>query len=318
MKRHQQILLGALVIQVVLAVVVFWPRTAVSGVGEPAIPGLSAADVVALAVVDNEGAQVALRKIDGAWVLPDAGNYPAKEATITPLLDKLVELDTATLVAQTEASHRALQVSEDTFQRRLDVEMQDGTRHTIYLGSAPRYTATHFRVEGQAETYLTTDVATWEFNALPSAWIETAYGTLDQTTVTAVTLENANGVFELVKDGDNWTLADLQADEEVAVTATSAIVRNACSLSVQTPLGTDLQPDYGLDEPAAVVTLETSDGATHVLHVGAKGPDEVSYTVKHSDSPYYVRVAEYSVRAMVENARADFLQAPVEATPTTP
>lgn len=314
MKRHQQVLLGVLVLQIILGVVTFWPRSAATGTGEPVFPDLEAADIVALTITDNDGQEIALRKVDDAWVLPEAGDFPANATAITPVLEKIVGLTTETLVTRTDASHKQLQVADDDFMRRLVIETAGGETDTIYLGSAPRYTATHFRLGGQSETYLTTGLSTWELNARANTWIEPTYTSIDQETLTTVMLENAQGTFVLVREGEDWTLADLAGDEEIAPGKASGLVRNACNLTVQTPLGTSAEPSYGLDAPLAVVTLETASGETHEIRVGAKGPEGTSYTVKYDGSPFYVRVAEFNVSAMVENAREDFLAVP--ATPT--
>ena len=295
--------------------VVFWPREVASGSGEPLFPDVTAEDVVALTIVDNTGKQLSLRKVNGTWVLPDAGDYPAKGETVAPVIEKLVGLTSSTLVARTDASHVQLQVAETTFQRQLDFETQAGDVYTVYLGSAPRYTATNFRVGGSSETYLTSELSTWEVNTQPSGWIDTSYISIDQETVTGATLDNANGTFTFVKVGEDWTLTDLAEGETIAPGKTAAIVRSASTLSLSVPLGTTEDPSYGMDTPNATVTLETDDGAVHTLTVGAKVDDDNTYVVKSSDSPYYVRVAEYSVSAMVENGRTDFLTVPPTPTP---
>jgi hypothetical protein len=69
-----------------------------------------------------------------------------------------------------------------------------------------------------------------------------------------------------------------------------------------------------MDEPNAVVTVETGE-KTITLRVGAKEPDANRYVVISSESPYYVRVYEYSVRDLVEKTRDDFLQLPPTPTP---
>ncbi|MGC9349687.1 MAG: DUF4340 domain-containing protein [Anaerolineae bacterium] len=313
MKRLHQILLAILVVQLAVSAFVFWPRTGAIEAAEPVFPDIAADDIVALTIVDDQANEVALRKVDGAWVLPNAGNYPADETKITPLLEKLAALETDTVVTRTDASHKQLQVAEDDFLRRIDFETASGDVHTIYLGKAPRYTAAHMRVGGQSETYLTTDLATWEFNTSANNWIESSYTSIDQETLETVTLENANGTFTFVKDGDNWVLTDLEEDEEMAPGEADSIVRNASTMRILRPLGKEEEEAYGLDEPAAVVTLETADGGVHVIKAGAQDPEDNGYVVKYSDSPYYVRVQEYSVQAMVENTREDFLTEP--ATP---
>jgi hypothetical protein len=314
MKRHQQILLGVLVLQLILSVVVLWPREVASVAGEPLFPDVTAEDIVALTITDNTGGQIKLRKEGDTWVLPEADDYPAMQDAITPVLEKLADLSSDTVVARTEASHLQLEVAADAFQRQIDFETAGGEQVTVYLGTAPRYTATHFRVAGRPEIYLTTDLSAWEFATTASTWVDTGYVSIDQATITSATLENANGTFVFVKDGDDWTLDDLQADEEEAnVTNTNALVRNAASLTLQQPLGTTAQPSYGMDNPGAVVTLTTDDGAEHVLTVGSELAEESAYIVKSSDSDYYVRVPSYSVSAMVERTRDDFVQTP--ATP---
>ncbi|MBN1248399.1 MAG: DUF4340 domain-containing protein [Anaerolineae bacterium] len=310
MKRHQQILLGVLIVQVILSAIVFWPRQVASGTGEPLFPDLTAEDIVALTIADNTGGEITLRKEGDAWVFPESDGYPATASSITPVLEKLAFLSSNTIVARTEASHAQLEVADDAFQRRIDFETADGEEHTVYLGTAPRYTATHFRVAGQAETYLTTDLSAWEFTTTASTWADTSYVSIDQETLTQATLENANGTFVLVRDGDNWALADMDDDEEAQITNTNAIVRNASNITMQRPLGKEAQPSYGMDDPSAVVTLTTADGTEHVLTVGSKDEEDNSYVVKSSDSDYYVRVAAYSVSTMVERTRDDFVQPP--------
>ncbi len=313
MKRSHQILTAALVIQLLISVLVFWPRQADSRPGAILLPDLEAEEVISLTLQDNDGQRLTLRKVAGAWVLPEADDYPARESVIMPILEKIATLSSATVVARTAASHIQLQVAEDAFVRRLDLEMEDGARHTVYIGSAPRATAAHIRVAGQPETYLTTQLSSWELNVQASHWIDTLYIEIDQADVTEVTLENAQGSFTLVRDEeqDTWTLIDLAADETIAVAQTSAVVRNATRLSMLRPLGTVEEPVYGMDNPQATVMLQTEDGVVHMLTVGDQDPVDNTYVVKYSDSAYYVRVAGFNVSAMVENSREDFLSPPV-------
>ena len=60
--------------------------------------------------------------------------------------------------------------------------------------------------------------------------------------------------------------------------------------------------------------LKMEDGSTYTLRVGAKF-DGTNYAVKASESPYYVAVAEFNVKPLIENDRAAFLQEPTP-TPT--
>jgi hypothetical protein len=314
MKRHNQILAGVLVIQIILGVVVFWPRSAATGASEPLFPDLEAGDIAVLTIADADGNSIQLKRVSGDWVLPDADDYPAQADKITPLLDKIVGLTTGRLVTRTDASHKRLQVAPDDFVHRIDFETADGTKRTLYLGSSPRYGATHFRVDGQSETYLTNELSTWETKANAASWVDTGYLSVPRDDITKMTLENANGTFTFTKDGEVWTMDGLAADETLDENKVTALVQQAASVNMVRPLGKEEQAAYGTDQPNAVVTLETSD-KTITLRVGAKDPDANSYVVISSESPYYVRVSGYSLNNLVENTRDDFLQAPPTPTP---
>jgi hypothetical protein len=316
MKRHQQILAVVLVVQIVLSVVTFWPRPAATGTGEPVFEDFNADDVVALTIMNEQRDSIVLRKEGDTWGLAEAENYPAKVEGVTSVLDKIAKLSTGNIVARTASSHKQLQVAGDDYMRRLDVEMQDGTTHIVYLGSAPRYTATHFRVSGQAETYLTTELSTWDLNPTAASWVDTQYTQIDTATLTEVVLQNTNGTFTLVKSGEDWTLVGLAADEQMAAGKAIDIVNKSARVNMLRPLSKSDSPDYGFSAPLAMVTLKSAD-ATYTLHIGAKNPTDNSYTVKSSESDYFVAVAEYNVTPLVENAREDFLQQP-EAQTTTP
>jgi hypothetical protein len=315
MKRHNQILAGILVIQIILSVVVFWPRSAATVASEPLFPDLSADDIVALTVTDADDNSIQIKKVGEVWVLPDADDYPAQADKITPLLDKIVGLTTGRLVTRTDASHKRLQVTPDDFVRRIDFETANGTKRTLYLGSSPQYGATHFRVEGQSETYLTSELSTWETKADAASWVDTAYLSVPEDDIIKMTLENANGTFTFTKDDAGiWTMDGLATDETLDEAKVTSLIQRAATVNMIQPLGKEEQAAYGMDQPNALVTLETGD-KTVTLRVGAKEPDANRYTVISSESPYYVRVYEYSVKDFVETTRDDFLQLPPTPTP---
>ena len=313
MKRHHLILAGILVVQIALSAVVFWPKAAASAGREPIFPDLEADDIVALTITDAGGSTVALRQAGEDWVLPDADDYPAEANKITPLREKIVGLTTGRLVTRTDASHKRLQVHPNDFVRRIDFETADGTTHTLYLGSAPSYGAIHFRVDGQSEVYLTSDITTYDTNATAGSWVNTTYLSITQDDVTGMTLDNGNGTFTFARGGEGiWTMEGLAADETLNEAQVNAVLRRGAFVTMIEPLGKTEQPGYGMDEPSAVVTLETAD-ETVKLRVGARDPADNSYVVISSESLYYARIAEFGAKELVEFTRDDFLQ--TEPTP---
>jgi hypothetical protein len=315
MNRLQQILAGALFVQILLIGVVFWPRQTGAGAGKPLFPDMKIEDIVALSITDPDDNHIELRKEGEGWVLPEADGFPADAGKITPVLEQISSLTTSRLVTRTPDSHKRLQVAADDFVRRIDFETRDGTQHTVYMGSSPQYGATHFRVEGQDETFLTADLSTWDTRAEAAAWIDTSYVDVDQADVQRMTLENAGGSFTFTRDQENnWTMAGLRSGETLDQTKVSNAVSRAASVIMERPLGKEEKAEYGMDQPNALVELETAD-STITLRVGAQDPEDESYVVISSESPYYVQVTSYSVQDLVDKTREGFLQLPPSPTP---
>jgi hypothetical protein len=145
--------------------------------------------------------------------------------------------------------------------------------------------------------------------------VDTAYQDVPQADVTRLTVENGNGTFIFTVDGEgNWTMEGLAEDETLAETKVTSLVRQASLVNMVEPLGREEQAAYGMGAPKAVATIETA-GKTITLRVGAQDPDDNSYIVTSSESPYFVRVSEYGVKALVENGRNDFLELPPTPAP---
>jgi hypothetical protein len=318
--RLHQLLLGLLVVQLILAVVIFIPKGAPAGVAAPLLEGIKAEDVTTLAIRDDQGNSVKLAKHSNAWVLADADDYPADAAKITPVLDKLLAAKTGRLVTQTEGSHARLQVADTTFVRRVEIGAASGTSRVLFLGTGGGGSSSHVRLSGRNEVYLVGDLATWEINADAAAWIDTSYLDVAQADVTGLALSNANGQVSLLRDAAGaWTLQDLAAGETVNANNITSLLGQVSTLRMTRPLGKTDQPAYGLTKPNAVLTLKAKkDGQDKVytLTVGARDATDNSYVVKSSESPYYVRVAEYSVKDLVEKRRDGFLQLPPTPAPT--
>lgn len=309
-KRQHQLLAGVLIVQLVLSAVVFWPRPLTAAQGEPLFGDLEAGDVTMLALEDAAGNVLGLEQVGGEWVLPEADNYPARTNDVMSFLDRLLALTTDRLVTRGDASHRRLRVAPDEFARRITFQTDEGEEQTVYLGTAPQFGSVHFRLAGQSETYLTSELATHDAAATTSTWVDLTYQRIEQEDVRRFTLENRSGTFAFEPAGeDSWTLVDLDEGEVVDLAAVRGILRRAGSVTMKRPLGREDRPDYGMDAPAARVTLEL-DEMTVTLLVGARDAEDASYVVKSSESDYYVSVAETSVRELVETGREDLLEQP--------
>jgi hypothetical protein len=75
MTRLNQILIGLLIAQLIIAALVLLPRTLSSeAVAEALLTDLEASDVVRLTITDGDGRSVQLARSGEGWVLADAGD----------------------------------------------------------------------------------------------------------------------------------------------------------------------------------------------------------------------------------------------------
>jgi hypothetical protein len=228
-------------------------------------------------------------------------------------------MQTSRLVTETPGSHKRLGVAGDDYERSLEIEVDDGSTYRFYIGSSPSFDVAHVRVEGEDEVYLTTGLSTQDAGTQATDWVNSTFVDLPHEEVTAFTVQNGQGTFEFSKEGEVWTMAGLAEGEILNENVVETLLNRAARVPLQVPLGTEEEAAYGLDDPNAMVTLETAD-ETHTLRVGAQAAEDNSYVVAWSGSPFYVRVGEFAVRDLVEKARDDLLQQPTptpepEATP---
>ncbi len=319
MNRLNQILIGLLALQVVVAAVVLWPRPSTTGEGESLFPDVEADRIVALSITAGDGQSLQLARQDGQWVLPKAGDYPVQEDKVPPVLEKISSLQAERLVTETSGSHKRLQVAEDSYERLIEFELDDGTRHQLYLGTSPSFGVAHVRAAGQDEVYLTSELSAQDIGAAAADWVERTYLEIPRDEIVAVSLENNQGRLEFRKDGETWTMAGLEEGETLDEAGINTLVSRVATVTLLEPLGKEEQTSYGLQQPSAVVTVETQSetggNRTYTLRVGAQDPADNSYVLISSESPYYVRVTEFAVRDLVEQDRDDFLVPP--PTPTS-
>ena len=320
MSRGNQILAILLVVQLALAAVVLWPRSASTAGGEPLFRGLEADEVVRVMIVGGAGERIELTRNAGQWGLAEADDYPCKEDAVDDVVTKIAAITTDRLITRTPSSHKRLQVADEDYARLIELELVDGDVHQLYLGTSPSYGVSHVRASGEDAVYLASDLSSTDVNASASAWVDTLYLSVPGDQIVGLTLENGNGTFEFQKgEGGAWTMVGLSPDETVNANNVESLVNRVSSVRMLRPLGTEAREEYGLQDPSAVVLIRTQGEAGSIeitrLHVGSRSDEDGSYVVKTSKSAYYVRVAEYAAGDLVKKTREDFLELPPTPTP---
>jgi len=319
MNKQNRILSFVLIVQIILALVVFFPKgTEESAPTAGLLASFDSASVTEIAIYDSDENMLRLVKAGEGWSLPQYGDYPVDAFRVEELLLKISRLKSDRLIAQNSSSHNRLRVGENAFERR--IELNDGAQ-TLFVGSSGGANAVHMRAAGSDNVYLTSGLASWEANTTVSSWIDTVYFSAAQDQITALRLENANGVFEFVKDGENWKLSDLAEGETFNTASFNTLLGRAASLRMSEPIGREREDRFELDAPQAVITLtvqvpaEEEEGepttTTHTLRVGA-ALDDANYVMHVDDAAFYVKVANSTATSFTEKTRADFLVVPVE------
>lgn len=315
MNRTNQILSILLIAQIIIGVVVFWPRQAASqGEAGPLLADFDPAQIDRVEITDNEGNTILMAQQGEEWVMPNADDFPVQGEKVTTLLESVEKVQSDRLVTRTEASHDRLQVAADNFNRLL--EMSNGESYKLYIGSAGGAGATHVRPADRSEVFLTPELTAWDVNARASAWIDTLYFSLPVTAPVSLTLENANGVLHFEKENDAWTMQELPAGETFNETAFSSMLNQAVSVRMARPIGQSEQDWFNLDNPRATVTLQTPTD-TYTLRVGGKEVDTAQFVFSSSDSDYYVWVDEFTGNTFAQKTLDDFIQQPPTPTPAS-
>jgi hypothetical protein len=82
-----------------------------------------------------------------------------------------------------------------------------------------------------------------------------------------------------------WLVMDLPAVEAVSTTMDTAAT-NMANLTILRDYGTDLDPkEFGLAEPAYLLTVQTSTGQKFELEIGAANPTGTGYYVRMKNDP---------------------------------
>ncbi|MEM9777214.1 MAG: DUF4340 domain-containing protein [Chloroflexota bacterium] len=311
--RLQTYLIGALLLQIIIGVYVFWPAADTAQAGTPLLDIPVSGQVDRLEIEGSNGQRIEL-SIDPTtnfWVHAPSG-YPANDIVINQLVASLAQVETGRLVTQTPASHGSLQVADQQFNQIIRV-WNDGVRQELIVGTAPNARSVHVRVPDQDEVWLTAALTSRDVDPDLRNWVDTLYYSIERNDVLGMTVENGNGTFEFVQTepaGEDeegnfkaavWALKDMPEDARFDATAFNTLLSRATSIRFSEPLGVEQKLAYGLDNPFARVTLELVNGP-RTLIIGAYDQESDSYVIQAENESMIVRVPG---QAIVEFLVAD-------------
>jgi hypothetical protein len=326
MNSRNKILLAALVVQLVLVITVNRldqrPATAEHSFFSALVPS----EIRAMTITDENRGVIRLAREEQGWMIAGASApegvatgdllptleppIPADDAKVQIFIRRLAELKSDRLVSRTRTSQARLKVAEEQFVRRIELTNGDGRTSTLFLGSSPSFKTIHLRAGNESEVYLAEGLTNWEANTQFSTWWENDYLNLEPEELRAVTFINPQGSFRLIRSEESgWRLADAAAGEQVSTVALEEFLYRIGYISLLDYLGREgaiTEATYGLDKPEARIILDNADRQTEV-RIGPEQEESGQRVVKSSASPFYAKVASYSLKSILEQKRADLL-----------
>ncbi len=157
----------------------------------------------------GDGLELSLEKSDDGWSLD--GGIPVDDEKMAEVLSKLQKLKRPWPVATTSATQDRFEVSEEKYQRHVQLYVSDDIVADFYLGTSPGYRRVHAR-EVEGDDIFSIDLSNYEIPTTVNEWLDkTLLGA--SGSVTEVVRE---GSWRLNKGAEGWLLDDTAADQDAA------------------------------------------------------------------------------------------------------
>jgi len=227
MTKLKSKLAGLLVIQLILAIGLWgFNQPPNQEMSQRPLVMINGMQIDRLTVTDGDQTTT-IEMVDGHWQLPQLNNLPANMNKLDELLAKLKNLKTGWATATTSASHERFEVSEDNFQKHLQLYVGEKLTGDLYLGTSPGFRKVHVRQAGESSVY-SVKLNSFDIPTSSDEW-------LDKTLLSAKAISQIKGPdYTLAKTEDNWSFSNPNSamennlpsvDEEKAKNLASALSR---------------------------------------------------------------------------------------------
>jgi hypothetical protein len=263
-------------------------------VAEPLLD-FATADVDRIVIDDNTNTATLERNNDG-WQLGEPAMLPAERSRIEGLLASLESLQTTWPVVSSDAGRERFEVSEDKFQRRLQLYDGDELLGEYFFGTSPGFRRTHARRADDAEVYALA-FNNFDLPADANDWLAK-----DLLSV-AMPIHIAGPDFGISKENDMWQLdAAGGADEagEINASVADELVSAFSSLRV-------LRAETAMPEGERVsFSVAAADGEWRYEFTSANS----KYYVKRSDRDHAFTISQTDYERITGKGLDELLVAP--------
>lgn len=264
----------------------------------------------------NDAKQITLVKKEGKWVVANASDFPAKEAKVTEVLNKLTALKASEPIATKAANHNALNVGETVYGKKIAIKAGNHSQ-TFFIGDGPGESI-HIRFDKKNEVFRARGLTEWKLKSEISDYIDSSYVKVDKETLTRVSVTNTKGTLTFSKQGDTWTLAELPEGRVLDDIKVDTFIAEVGDVNLKTPVGKTIESSYGLEQGVKVLLTYTEEEKDRQLGytIGSKEGDDAFY-MKSDNSDFVVTASKWSVDQMTEKGPEDFAKKVVDTDSTT-
>lgn len=346
MNRRIIFLSGILIGQILLAGFLAITTSGVSGIATSApLFNFSVKDIDRITIEQPNKTPLIIQRRANNWVIPALSDFPTLAIKVEGFFDRLQGLRKHIPIATTAEAIRRFKVSSDAYEYKISLNSGDKQIATLWLGDSPGLRQIHARVNDDTLVY-NLDLAVHEINTDPNQWADKMALTIKSEEITAISLADIKLTrsTEEIKDKDGkllpgkWQIDGLATGEEINPDAVDNFVNRLANLSFESVLGTENQTQYRQDAPVLTIALTMKNGERNYLFsMPQKEPAEVvkeqpenlkpekkesekpsEYILKVSTSPYYFKLAEFSVKDLLETTRAKLIKQPVQPAESQP
>lgn len=309
MTRVQTLLVGAAVAQLALAAFTWRPRSEAATEPTDLVALPAPVDRIAIhgrwqAGEPDPGVKVDLKKVDGAWVVANAHDYPADPVKVQELVDRLEHVTVRAPVARQAASHASLNVADGDHARTVDLSAGDATV-SLVLGAASG-SAVHVRRAGQPEVYGVRGWTVWSLGEQPSRYWDSKLLPVDPATIDTLTVTRPDATIAFEKGATGWTAAGQELALDQA--ELDALVQRLSTLRIADVAGTDPGDRFAAATRVEWTTTAGDAKGRGAFEIGAA--DGSNHAVRVEGSRFVVLVPTTSVSRWPTLTVEELVEAP--------
>ena len=309
MNKLQKYLIAILGLQFILILVVFLLQRPVTASNNLIFPDLKVESVTAINISDSVGNLVSFEKQGEQWVLPLQDDFPVNAETISQLVEKLATIRDNRLVTRSEASHDRLNISNDNFERKVEITI-NGNKEIIYFGSSPATGNIHFRLNGKPEVYLTNALTSSQVSTSIASWVNSVIYQITSGSVKKIEITNNAGDFIFETDAESaWSGQPLEEGYQFDQSKWSSLLTGFTTLRFVEPVSKSENTEYGFDTPQATMKIEystdTEETKSGKLVIG-KQDENGNYFVKWTESEYIFVISSYNAERFINLTTEDY------------